>query len=109
MPQDNVNHVEIVGVKYLNKYRSCMRCKARVEPCNAVLGRCSKEDCTMLQKYTACLEHITAKVLFKSAADVVSLYAHGQTVRGLEQMDESLEVTEEVLLAAPILAKVICN
>ncbi len=49
---------QIVAVQELNKYRSCFSCKARVEPVQKGLGRCSKEDCQMLQKYDVCPEQL---------------------------------------------------
>ena len=42
---------EIVGVQQLERHRRCLRCKARVEPLESGLGRCSKEECQMLQRY----------------------------------------------------------
>ena len=36
--EELLENVQIVGVAQLLKYRSCMRCKARVEPCNAPFG-----------------------------------------------------------------------
>lgn len=35
---------EIVGITHLDRYKSCLTCKARVEPSNASFGRCSRED-----------------------------------------------------------------
>ena len=34
-----INHVRIVGVPQLDKYKACLRCKGRVEPCSPPLGR----------------------------------------------------------------------
>ena len=36
---EEVTDAEIVGVAYLEQYRSCLRCKARVEPSSRGLGR----------------------------------------------------------------------
>ena len=36
--------------------------KARVEPGDSSLGRCSKPDCDMLQRYDRCQEQILAKL-----------------------------------------------
>lgn len=41
----------IIGVLQLDSYRSCMRCKARVDPITPPLGRCSKSECNMLQRF----------------------------------------------------------
>jgi len=45
--QDNSTTIlsaEIVGVAGLEKHKTCLRCKGRVEPLDAGLGRCTKED-----------------------------------------------------------------
>ena len=55
--QDNSTTIlsaEIVGVAELEKHKTCLRCKGRVEPLDLGLGRCAKEDCQMLQKYAVC-------------------------------------------------------
>ena len=65
--QDNCEEMldaEIVGVAYLEQYRSCLRCKARVEPASRGLSRCSKDECKMLQKFDRCTSYISAELLF---------------------------------------------
>ena len=42
---------------------SCLHCKAPVEPSSPPLGRCSKQDCAVLQSYNICSEHISAKII----------------------------------------------
>lgn len=65
---------------------------------------------SMLQKYNVCTLHICAKLLFKSkSVAVVSLYAHGQTVRDLAAVDDLQEVTEDTLLQVPTVHKVRYN
>ena len=46
-----ITRAETVAVPELDKYKGCLRCKARVEPLDSGLGRCSKEDCQMLQNH----------------------------------------------------------
>ena len=99
---EEVIDAEIVGVAYLEQYRSCLRCKARVEPASGGLGRCSKDECKMLQKYDRCTSYISAKLLFQSESIVSSLYAHGQMVRDIAAVDDLEEISEEILLQAPI-------
>lgn len=73
-PDDNVEQTqiftirnpEIVGIPQLDIYKVCVRCNARVEPLDPPLGRCSKFDCAMLQKYDRCSNHFTARVMFAS-------------------------------------------
>ena len=61
-----VKEAQIVAVQQLDKYRSCLVCKARVEPLESGFGRCSKHECQMLQKYNVCPEHLYAKLMFLS-------------------------------------------
>ena len=45
--------------------RSCLQCKARVEPQTPPLGKCTKEDCLMIQLYDLCQEQITVRVMLR--------------------------------------------
>ena len=63
--ETTLSNALIVAVLHLDSYRPCICCKARVEPLLPPLARCSKSDCTMLQRYHVCSEHISAKLLFK--------------------------------------------
>ena len=60
---ETMNNAVIVAVLQLDAYCSCLRCKARVEPSSPPLGRCSKVDCAMLQRYDVCPEHTSTKLL----------------------------------------------
>ena len=80
-----------------------------MEPANRGLGRCSKDECKMLQKYDSCTSYISAKLLVKSESIVLSLYAHGQMVRDIAAVDDLEEISEEILLQAPIVRKVKYN
>ena len=77
-----IRSAEIVAVPELDKYKGCLRCKARVEPLDSGLGRCSKEDCQMLQKYDVCPEHLYAKLMLSSVSGLVSLYVYGPNSLG---------------------------
>ena len=107
---EELSNAQIVGVLHLDRYKSCVRCKARVEPSNAAFGRCSRQECAMLQRFNVCPENLSAGLLFMSDSNDVSLYAYGQTVRDLAcDGDEDVTVTEEMLLQVPILATVKYN
>ena len=97
-----IRNATIIGVLQLESYRSCLRCKARVEPITPSLGRCSKSECNMLQRFDMCAQHTSAKLMFMSDNDTYSLYAYGQTVKNLV----SDEVTEAALLKVATLASV---
>ena len=46
-----ITDAKVVAVERLQEYKACLRCKGRVEPLSPPLGRCSKDDCGMLQEY----------------------------------------------------------
>ena len=39
-------NAQVVAVMQLDKYITCLKCKARVEPATPPFGRCSKLECT---------------------------------------------------------------
>ena len=67
----------VVLVAELEKHKTCLRCKGRVEPLDLGLGRCAKEDCQMFQKYAVCPEHLSATLMFMTAP---GLHTYGQTL-----------------------------
>ena len=44
-----IHHVQIIGISHLDTYKSCIQCKARVEPQTPPLAKCTNEDCLMIQ------------------------------------------------------------
>ena len=58
-----INNVTVAGVPYFDTYKSCLQCKARFEPHTERLGKCSKMDCMMMQRFDLCPQHTTAKLL----------------------------------------------
>ena len=113
--EEITDHIEtivnavIIAVIQLDSYRSCLRCKARVEPCSPPLGRCSKQDCAMLQLFDVCTQQVSVKVLCMSNSHMHSLYAYGQTVQDLACIDDNSIVTEEALLKSPKLKSLSFN
>ena len=77
-----------------------------MEPGSKGLGRCSKDECKMLQKYDKCTSYMSAKLLFQRKSLVLSPYAHGQMMHDIAATDDLEEVSEETLLLAPIVHKV---
>ena len=65
-----ITNAQIVGVPLR------LRCKARVEPSTPRFGRCSKPECAMMQHYDVCQEQLSAKLLFMTNSNFVSLYAY---------------------------------
>ena len=103
-----INNVQIVGVPALNIYKACLQCKARVEPCTPPFGKCSKEDCNMIQRYDLCTDQATAKLLlmYKSSNNqqkYITCSAFGQLVMQLADLSSDEDVTSKALLNLPLL------
>lgn len=62
----------------------------------------------MLQNYDACQEQLSAKLMFLSRSNMVSLYAYGKMVKDLAG-ETGDTVTEEMLLKVPRLTSVKYN
>ena len=84
----------------------CLKCKGRVEPLTVPLGRCSKGDCAMMQRYDLCSEQLSARLLVlhhTSTSDnkfYKSLQAFGSVVQRLAGVEYG-EVTVDDLLNTP--------
>ena len=79
-----INNVTVAGVPYFDTYKSCLQCKATVEPHTERLGKCSKMDCMMMQRFDLCPQRITAKLMLLYDEDgqqrTVFAFAYGETV-----------------------------
>ena len=80
-----------------------------VEPRTPPLGKCSKHDCEMLQRYDICSQHTSAELLFMEGKKMYTLYAYGDSVKKLAGIDSDEIVTEETLLHIPKFSKVHFN
>ena len=67
LPDDDeyttIRDVQVIGVQQLDTYKSCLRCKAGVEPLSPPQGKCTKENCLMIQLFDLCPDQISACVL----------------------------------------------
>ena len=57
-----INNVTVADVLYFDTYKSCLQCKARVEPQTQCLGKCSKMDCMVMQRFDRFPQHTTVKL-----------------------------------------------
>ena len=78
-----IHQVKIIGVSALDTYKSCLLCKASIEPMTPPLGKCSKAECAMIQRYDMCPEQASAKLLLQYQPDsnqskLVQLHAFNQ-------------------------------
>jgi len=102
-----VSNAQIIGVPQLESYKSCLKCKARVEPLTAPLGRCSKGDCAMMQRYDLCTEQLSARLLVlhcTSASDnrfYKTLHAFGSVVQRLAGVGDGEVTVDDLLNASP--------
>ena len=92
-----INNVTVAGVPYFDTYKSCLQCKARVEPHTERLGKCSK--CMMMQRFDICTQHTTVKLMLLYDDDgekrTVFAFAYGETVC---QIGGSNDVSVEELM-----------
>ena len=98
-----IHNVRIIAVLSLENHRTCLRCKARVEPATPPFGRCSKPACSTSQLFDACAELLSAKLMFTMASTsgqshVVTLHASGRMLKDIMGSTSSV-VTERDLLS----------
>ena len=99
----------IIGVSHLGTHKICLRCNARVEPSTSTLGRCTKSECAMLQRYDICVDQLSAKMPFMASSKLYSLNAYGKVVRDLTEVTDDAAVTEVGLMKLPQLSTVTYN
>ena len=103
--ETRLSNVWIIGVPQLDSYKSCLMCKARVEPMEPPLGRCSK--CSVMQRFDLCPEQCSAKLLLMSDSDhnrIYPLHGFGRTIRDLAGANTDSAVTPEALLNSPLIS-----
>jgi hypothetical protein len=92
-----INNATIVGVLQLDKYNSCLGCKARVETISPAIGHCTK--CAMIQRTDKCQSQLSAKLIFLSNGETTILNVFNAT---LNKMVKSFtivtSITQEDLL-----------
>ena len=90
---------QIVAVSQFGSYKACMCCGARVEPsADNSFGRCSIQDCMMLQKVDFCTVH---KLMLMAKSTLITLSIHGKLLQNLTNTKTDSEVTEGGLLSLP--------
>lgn len=90
---NEIHGVTIVGVSHLGTHKTYLRCSARVEPSSSILGRCTKSECAMLQRYDSCLDQLSAKMLFTANSKLHSITAYGKMIKDLAGVSDDKEVT----------------
>ena len=91
-----IENAELVVIQHLDAHKTCLVCKARVEPCTSSLGECSK--CHSIQKLKLCKQQMSSKLVVMSASESVLLLAFGQTLTDIYTQEK---ITTEALLDAP--------
>ena len=98
-----LHDVTIVGVLHLDTLRACLNCKGRVEPQTPPLGKCSRPDCQMMQRYDLCAEVTTAKLMLVYESDgkhkYIQVTAHGEQLQQIVGKADNL--TADLLLKSP--------
>lgn len=106
---NEILNAEIIGISHLGSQKLCLRCSARVEPFASPMGRCTKSECAMIQRYDVCPEQLSAKMLFMANSKIHSLNAYGKVVKELAEFTDATEVTEKILMNLPHLSVVTYN
>ena len=106
-----IHQVKIIGVSALDTYKSCLLCKASIEPMTPPLGKCSKAECAMIQRYDMCPEQASAKLLLQYQPDsnqskLVQLHAFNQQLLQLCNLSPDQNVTSTSLLNGPTFTSV---
>ena len=98
-----LHNVVIIGVPHWVIHKACLQCKARVEPLTPLLGRCSKPECKMLQRFDLCIDHTMAKLLLTHEMDgqnkIIQAHTFGEHLGQIVGDKES--ITPEALMNAP--------
>ena len=106
LPEDDeyttIHDVQVIGVQQLDTYKACLQCKARVEPLTPPLGKCTKENCLMVQLFDLCQEQISARVLLrhytKRQYNHITCSVFGEAVYQLANVPKDHPITKVDLL-----------
>ena len=91
---------DVTIVLHLDTVRACLNCKGRVEPQTPPLGKCSRPDCRMMQRYDLCTEITTAKLMLMYESD--GQHKHTQvTAHGEQLQHKNDNLTADLLLKSP--------
>ena len=105
-----IQNPQIIGVIELDNYRSCLQCKARVEPQTPPLGKCTREDCLMIQLFDICPEQIMVRVMLRYINDGkythLTCLAYGDTVYTLANVPNDHNVTKDDFLKGQKISEV---
>ena len=107
--EKTINDVQVMAVPQLDCYKACLCCEARVESVDDTNGRCSKEDCRMLQRLEFCNGHVNAQVLVMANGTFLTLLIYSTLLHDLLGVTSDTEVSEEAFLGLPKLKEVVYN
>lgn len=98
--------VKIIGVPILDVYKSYLLCKARVEPMTPPMGKCSKTECAMIQRYDMCPDQASANLLLQYQPDddltkLIQLSAFNKVLFEITNISPDENLTCGALLTAP--------
>ena len=100
-PDEQIEDADVIGVPQLHAYKCCLTCRARVEPMTPPMGKCTKDNCAMIQRYDLCSDQGSAKVLLRSGSRRQTLKVFGKLLHELAGVPESQLVTTAYLLKLP--------
>ena len=92
---EELTDAQVIGVKKLDSYFSCLSCSSKIEPMDDKLGRCLK--CNMQQVLHRCKKLLNATLVISSGDSYLTLNAFGSIVNDIA---EKKDVTAEALLSS---------
>ena len=104
--QKTIKDVKVMAVPELECFKACLRCKARVESVDDRNGRCSKQDCRMLQLLEFCTGHVHAQLMMMANGTFLTLSIYGKLLHSLLEVTADSEVA---FLDLPNLKQVVYN
>ena len=98
---ETIYGVEVIAVPLMEKYRSCLKCKAKVNPRatdDKILGTCTK--CGTMQCLSKCKLQLTANLLIQSSHSYFNFQALGDFLKVISKQELD-DVTRDALIKAP--------
>ena len=87
VPRDKneMNSASVDGVLYIGSHPSCKTCKAKIDPINDKIGKCTR--CKMSQRLDKCPSKLSAKLMICAGEKSITLHAYLPTLQRIIKDD----------------------
>ena len=90
----------VSGISHMFKFRSCIKCKSKVQITGSRFGRCTNASCSMLQNLDDSKETFSAILMISSEdKEKTEVHAFERELRNIANIKAG-DITEENLLEA---------